>query len=385
MLLMKAALTFLITLTAVLVLSFYSARIWGEKPEKLPDDFKLNITEQMTVKQFMMSNELEKPFTRKMLGLTDAADLEKRLNQFGTAEQIQKRYKQTLSLTAESESKNWIKIPIKFGLWFVFLFTSFILLKKGKIKASNRKWLYAASFLIFGVIMGSDPSPMGTVKDAVYLYGKAGVIFPPRMIALSVFLLTVLLANKFICSWGCQFGTLQEFIFRLGRNKSDTAGGAVTQYKIPFVVTNSIRILVFAAMLYFAFAYATDLFGYSDPFKVFNPKMIGIAGGSFIIFILVLSLFTYRPWCSMFCPFGLVGWIVEKLSIYKVKVNYDTCISCRKCSNSCPSTVMEAILKQDKLTTPDCFSCGTCLEICPTKSISFAPGKRDTVPPGKFD
>jgi len=382
---MKTFITFAITITAVLVLSFFSTQIWGGKPEKLPDNLKLNISSEMTVQQFIQTNNLERPFAKQLLGLTSQADLEKNISEFGTADQILKKYKQSISLKAESESKNWIKIPLKFALWFVFLIGSFLMLKKGKIKASNRKWIYAASFVIFGIIMGSDPSPMGTVKDAVYLYGKAGVLFPPRMAALSVFLLTVLIANKFICSWGCQLGTLQDFIFRLGRNNKDTDEGAIVQHKIPFVTTNSIRVLVFGAMFYSAFAYATDLFAHYDPFKVFNPKMIGLFGGGFIAFILILSLFTYRPWCSMFCPFGFVGWIVEKFSTFKIMVNYDTCIACNKCSEACPSPVMDAILKQDKLVTPDCFSCGTCIEVCPTKSVEFNAGKRTKVPSGKFD
>jgi polyferredoxin len=382
---MKTAVSFAIVVLLVLSLSFVSANMWGGKPEKLPDDLKLNITSEMTVGEFISSNGMEKPFAKNLLGLTSPTDLERKLTDFGSPEDIQRKYKQSASLKAESESKNWVKIPLKFALWFVFLITAFILLKKGKIKASNRKWIYAASFAIFGIILGSDPSPMGTVKDAVYLYGKAGVIFPPRMVALSVFLLTVLFANKFICSWGCQLGTLQDFIFRLGRNKKDTGEGAVAQYKVPFVTTNAIRLLVFGAMFYSAFVYAADIFAGYDPFKIFSPKAVTISGGIFIAFILVLSLFTYRPWCSMFCPFGFVGWIVEKLSTFRIKVKYDTCIACGKCADSCPSTVMEAILKQDKLTIPDCFSCGTCIEVCPTKSVEFAPGKRDSVPEKKFE
>lgn len=382
---MKSVVSLILVAVLVISLSFISANLWGGKPEKLPDNLKLNITTEMTVGEFIQSNGMERPVAKNLLGLTSPADLEKPLSEFGTAEQIQKKYKQSASLKAENESKNWFKIPLKFALWFIFLIAAFILLKKGKIKASNRKWIYGISFAIFGIILGSDPSPMGTVKDAVYLYGKAGVIFPPRMVALSVFLLTVLLANKFICSWGCQLGTLQDFIFRLGRNRKDTGEGSLGQYKIPFVTTNAIRLLVFAAMFYYSFAYAMDIFAGFDPFKVFNPKMIGIAGGIFIAIILVMSLFTYRPWCSMFCPFGFVGWIVEKLSTFKIKVNYDTCIACGKCADSCPSTVMEAILKQDTLTIPDCFSCGTCIEVCPTKSVGFQPGKRDKVPEGKFD
>jgi len=67
-----------------------------------------------------------------------------------------------------------------------------------------------AAVCVFGIIPGSDPSPMGTVKDAIVLLDLKGMIFPPRLIAFGIFLLMVILANKYICSWGCRFGTLQD-------------------------------------------------------------------------------------------------------------------------------------------------------------------------------
>jgi polyferredoxin len=109
-----------------------------------------------------------------------------------------------------------------------------------------------------------------------------------------------------------------------------------------------------------------------------------MAGGLFIGLVLITSLFVYRPWCHFFCPFGLVGWLAEKISIFKVKVDYDKCIACGACSKACPSTVMGAILKQDRI-TPDCFSCGTCMEACPADAISFDCGKRPKPPQEKFE
>ena len=61
----------------------------------------------------------------------------------------------------------------------VFLIAVFILIRKGRITSGNRKWLYIAAVGVFGVFLGSDPSPMGTVKDAIVLFGSKGVIFPP--------------------------------------------------------------------------------------------------------------------------------------------------------------------------------------------------------------
>lgn len=381
---MKAIISFLVTIVLVVALSYaFSGIIFaGEKKETSLKE--LTVSSEMTVRDFISANSLERPFAKQLLGLSSPADLDKSLNEFGTPEQINKKYLSMTALKTEEQSKNWIKIPLKFALWAAFLIYMFVVLKKGGVTAAKRKWLYALSFAVFGVILGSDPGPMGTVKDAVYLYGKAGVIFPPRLVAMSVFLLTVFLANKFICSWGCQSGTLQDFIFRLGRNGKDTGSGSVKQFRMPFAFTNSVRALVFIAMFVTAFAYAYDLFSAIDPFRIFKPAALGVSGAVFVGGVMLLSLFTYRPWCLLFCPFGFLGWIVEKASLYRIKVNYDSCIACGKCSESCPSTVMDAILKQDRKTIPDCFSCGVCVETCPTGSVSFARGRSANVPEGKF-
>lgn len=256
-------------------------------------------------------------------------------------------------------------------------------MRRNAITPKLRKMLLLASVLIFGVILGSDPSPMGTVKDAIVMWGKDHIIFPPRLVAFIVFALMVVLANKFICSWGCQFGTLQDLLFRLNRNAKDSSG-IIKQWKLPFVLTNGVRIMFFLAITIFAVVGSADLVGPIDPFKIYSPMSMGIVGAAFVIVMLVLSLFIYRPWCHLFCPFGLMGWMLERFSIYKIKVNYDTCIACEACAKACPSTVMGAILKQDR-TIPDCYSCGTCQATCPTKSISFDNGHRTAPPDGKFD
>jgi polyferredoxin len=375
---------FIIIVLVVVSTSVLSSRLWSGEQEQQPERIAVNIDKNITVAEFGKKYHLDRKSLKKIFALKSPDDLKKQVVDFGmNDEQLSKKVNQLLAIQAEHESKNWFKILLKGFLWVIFLLAVFLLMRKGGITAGSRKWIYMAAVSVFGVILGSDPSPMGTVKDAIVLLGSNGVIFPPRLIAFGIFLLMVILANKFICSWGCQLGTLQDLTFRLNRNSKDSKG-LFGQVKIPFIISNSIRILFFLALIVVAFIWAADIIGPIDPFKIFKPQVIGIAGGLFIGIILVMSLFVYRPWCHFFCPFGLVGWLAEKVSLFKIKVDYDKCISCRACTKACPSNVMDAILKQDRI-IPDCFSCGTCIETCPVDAISFERGKRQKPPAGKFD
>jgi polyferredoxin len=380
----RTAISFVSIIFIVIFASYISSRLWAGKPEELPDNMNITVSEGMTVAEFEKKYDLERIVLKNLFNLESQSDLKKQVADFGMSEELLgKKLNKVLAIQAEHGSKNWIKIFMKGGLWIIFLLAVFNFLRKDRITSRNRRWIYMAAVVVFGIILGSDPSPMGTVKDAIVLLGSKGVIFPPRLTAFGIFLLMVVLANKFICSWGCQIGTLQDLIFRLNRDSKDR-NGLFGQIKIPFIISNTIRMSFFLLLIFMAFIWSLDIVEVIDPFKIFKPHVIGVAGAIFIGLVLLLSLFAYRPWCHFFCPFGLVGWLAEKISLFKIKVDYEKCISCEACSKACPSTVMDAILKQDRI-IPDCFSCGTCIETCPADAISFGSGKRGKPPKGKFD
>jgi polyferredoxin len=375
----KTVITFIVLIIFVIGLSLVSNNIKGAGAEKIKVPENLIIKEEMTLKEFGKVNGLSYEILSEIFQIKSKENLNNKLSDYGNPEKITGLVTKEIALKSEHASKNWILIFIKFGLWFCFLTAVFFIFKKRKVTLNMRRYALLAAVVIFGVIMGSDPSPMGTVKDAIHLLAESGVIFPPRLIAMIVFLLLVFIANKYICSWGCQFGTLQDLIYHI--NKKDVNKASIgRQFKIPFAVTNTIRILFLIVFIIAAYTWTIDIIEPVDPFKIYNPSHIILYGGIFIGLVLIAGLFIYRPWCHLFCPFGLVGWLVEKISINKISVDYNTCIACKKCETACPSTVMGAILKRDKKTIPDCFLCYTCRDICPTGSIKFSTRKR-TIPP----
>ena len=372
---MKVVFGFVVLTVSVMIFSMISSAMWGGKPETGEMARNIAINSSMTLKEFASVNSLENTVLKDIFSLSSKGDLDKMISDYDLSEEaIIAAVNKARSLANEEESKNWVKILLKFIFWIVFLNLVFRLIRKNKINHNNRKLLLAFSVLVSGVILGADPSPMGTVKDAVVLFGRTGTFFPPRAAAFILMMAGgIFIANKFLCSWGCQAGVFQDLVFRLNRNKKDTAG-IFRQYKIPFLFSNSIRVLFFAAVTVFAFAMGRDIIDPVDPFRIFNPAVIGAAGVVFIAVLIIASLFVYRPWCHLFCPFGLAGWVVEKISIFRIRVDRDKCIECGACEKACPTDVMGSILNKEKV-IPDCFSCGTCIEICPVNAIEFK--KRD--------
>jgi hypothetical protein len=76
---------------------------------------------------------------------------------------------------------------------------------------------------------------------------------------------------------------------------------------MPFAVTDGIRSAVFVAFTTVALAMPFDFIGQIDPFKVFEPSHLTTVSTAFITVLLIISLFFYRPWCTLACPFGLTG------------------------------------------------------------------------------
>ncbi len=380
---MKVFILFIVLVSFVIGISILSNQLWQSKSEEIviPKSFIVNT--EMTINQFSEENHITKEISLKIFKLSSENDLDKKLSQFGSEAEILSLVTKNMALIAEHASKNWRKIVVKFALWFGFLAFIFIYSKRNKLSSSYRNWMLFISLTIFGIIMGSDPSPMGTIKDAVFLFITAHVVFPPRLIALLIFLIIVILANKYICAWGCQAGTLQDLIFRINRKANhDSIIGK--QVKLPFILTNSIRIIFFLLFIIIAIGWSVDIVEKIDLFKIFNISQLGVIGIGFVGIVMLLSLFIYRPWCHLICPFGLIGWLVEKISITRISVDYNSCIACHKCSDACPSTVMSAILHKNKKTIPDCFSCYSCREACPTGSIMFSSRKRTNPPINHF-
>jgi len=259
---------------------------------------------------------------------------------------------------------------IKLLLWVATVAVATYLLQRRKVSSKLRFLMLAAGVIVFGVIYGflvqggANPSPVLSLRGVLSSILVKHTITLPLLGMLIALLVVGIVSNKSICGWGCQLGLLQDLLFRVPTPK----------WKPPFWLSNSVRILAFVALVG-GMAWATfDWIAQVDPFLLFSSKWM-IPALLFVGAILIASLFIYRPWCQFLCPFGLVSWVLEQVSVLRPRIDHDKCLGCKNCVDACPTGAM-ASFYEDKKIHADCFSCGACIAACPRDEALMWRGPR---------
>ena len=225
------------------------------------------------------------------------------------------------------------------------------------------------SVAVAGFYLGKSPNPM---EGAVKVFKSVVGLYPDplaKVIAFIFFLGLAVIGNKMVCGWACPFGALQELIYSIpGLRK-------LKRCKLPFVLTNTIRAILFVLMFLLLFGFVGErkgfvIYHYINPFNLFNLHFETIGIVMTVIGAVVGSFFVYRPFCQIICPFGLISWVFERLSITRMRINRDVCTKCGACMRACPSDAAKDRVYGKKFPA-DCFSCARCLKVCPTDAIRY--------------
>ena len=204
----------------------------------------------------------------------------------------------------------------KFVLWIVAIAAATILLRRHKMTSRLRLTFLIGGVLVFGLVYGLltggdlNPNPVFSVRNLLTTVLVKHQLKVPVAAMLVILLLTVFISNKSICGWGCQLGLLQDLLHRV----------PLPKWKPPFWLSNSVRILAFVALVARLAVAGLDWIGVIDPFQLFSFN-ITLEIGLFTAAVLIASTFVYRPWCHFLCPFGLVGWLLEQVSLFRPRIN----------------------------------------------------------------
>ena len=188
-------------------------------------------------------------------------------------------------------------------------------------------WTSIVSIAYFGFFRGGCVCSIGSIQNVAYAFVEDSYRLP--IVVLLFFLVPIIFAYLFgrvFCACVCPFGALQDLVNVKNYRLSRAVSGALSI--IPWLY------LIFA--LLYALTRTRFIICQFDPF-------IGIfrLGGDWgmIIFgaiLLLMSIFTGRPFCRFLCPYGALLSIFSSVSIWKIRITQKPCITCELCHNSCP-------------------------------------------------
>ena len=163
-----------------------------------------------------------------------------------------------------------------------------------------------------------------------------------------------------MCSYICPLGTVQEWFGKIGKKLFKKRYNKF----IPVKLDKGLRYLRYGVLVYVVYLSTASLklvFLEVDPyFALFNFWSDEVTIGGLIVLgvILLSSLFVERAWCKYACPFGALVGLTNFFSVFKIRRNPSTCISCNACTRACPMNIDVAVKKT--VLNHQCIRCGIC-------------------------
>jgi len=225
--------------------------------------------------------------------------------------------------------------------------------------------------------------PFGGVETFFTLV-TTGLFVPKTQISavilMSLVFLLALLFGPVFCGWVCPFGAFQEWLGKIGKRLFKKR----YNHFIPPKVDRVLRYLRYGVLVWVLTVTAVSgalLFANLDPYHALFKFWTGTVALPALILLVVItigSFFVERPWCKYACPYGALLGLFNKIRIFKICRNSETCVSCQKCSRSCPMNI--DVCRDETVTSLSCISCYEC-----TSARNCPKAETLVVQAGRFD
>jgi ferredoxin-type protein NapH len=189
--------------------------------------------------------------------------------------------------------------------------------------------------------------------------------------------------GRMTCGWLCPFGFLQDLLKKVSRRVVRLPRW-MGNLKYASLVVIAILLPFFLGELWFSKLCPAGAVEAAIPWAVAgggeSPELGGLDVSSMIgtffwikmaiaaVFI-VAMIFVKRPFCRTACPLGAIFSLFNRLSLVKLRVDYDLCTNCGLCQQMCPVDLKVHM----EVDSPECIKCFECTK-CPTGAIKATFG-----------
>lgn len=229
-------------------------------------------------------------------------------------------------------------------------------------------------FNICGPVFHCYACPLATFACPIGVIANFSALHLFPFFAVGTLLVIGGAVGAFICGWVCPFGFFQDLLGKV----------PTPRWKLP-AWTGHMRWAVLVGLVivvpYF-FGEGHLLFICRvcpvGGIEGAGPEVVGaaLAGHEvlpwpslwkigIVVLVVTAMFFTYRPWCILFCPLGVIFTAFNRFSAFFLRYKPNECTSCGACHKMCPIG-----LEPDKRANdPRCIRCLECTK-CPTSALS---------------
>ena len=271
-----------------------------------------------------------------------------------------------------SMKRNWLRISLQV---FFFLLVALISVNHTLIKAGNIGIPFLSSTSLCAICpFGGVATFLGFITGGTWVQQ---VRLSATVMMGIIFLLSIILGPVF-CSYVCPLGSIQEWFGKLGKKIFKNKYNKLIPKKLDKLLGYT-RYVILIWVVIQTYRSMTLIFKPYDPFSaLFHIWTDELAIGGLVVLIttLTLSFVIERPWCKYACPYGGLLGLFNKISIFKIKRNSQSCINCNKCDDVCPMNI--DIANKKIITDIRCIRCMECVstQACPVdETIELKVGK----------
>ncbi|MBQ2802571.1 MAG: 4Fe-4S binding protein [Lachnospiraceae bacterium] len=246
---------------------------------------------------------------------------------------------------------------------------------KGKIYKGALKYTCVPGLNCYSCPGAVASCPLGALQSAL---NQRQLDIP--FAVLGFFFIFGSIFGRFICGFMCPFGLLQDLLHKIPvfRKKKQLPHHAVLKYGKYLVLFG--LVIIGSSFLFTGFAKVPAFCKFLCPSGTFmgalpllatNEQLRLQVGGLFywklgiLVFLLVLAIKVYRPFCQYLCPLGAIyGWF-NRFSLVQIHWEKDSCVACKECQKACPVN-----LSPEKISvSSECIKCGQCVAACPANCL----------------
>lgn len=229
------------------------------------------------------------------------------------------------------------------------------------------KWICNPVLSCHSCVLAWFACPVG-----VFVHYSGYHIFP--FMALGMTLLLGVLIGRLLCGWVCPFGLLQDLLYRLPGPKFELPSWTANIKYAVLVLLVFLLPFLFTEQTWFSFCRICP----ASALQVTLPNLLQSSFSGFntaaavkiaiLLLVLAGAVVSSRSFCKTLCPIGALLAPLNFISLWKIRVPTQNCVSCGKCETACPSQIAPSSRIAQNLPPNralDCVVCHECQTTCP--------------------